>query len=236
MLPLPGYFSRNIMALCAQYSNLIKLVEWVLLIHTVCLWMRSISSFKNKVRSAMKKWPKAKDQSELVSNAIRTEPALSLESYQWAEQAGDVSIPRSLKFTCVTRAIRKTLGELKLCLTYCSSRLWKALQKRIIESRRLAVKICHSTVPDALLITLQRLEEATGRLWISQWQWLEADAIWTWAGRKRGRVCFWPCCWLHLNRGSGVNNLRALTSPCEVKALFRDDCRGRYEDTEGKYG
>ena len=69
----------------------------------------------------MKKWPTAKDQPELVSNAIRTEPTLSLESYQWAEKAGDVSIPRSLKFTCVTLAIRKMLGELKLCLIYCSS-------------------------------------------------------------------------------------------------------------------
>ena len=105
VLPLPGYFSRNIMALCAQYSNLIKLIESVLLIYTVCLWMRSISSFKNKVGSAMKKWPKAKDQPEPVSDAVRTEPTLSLGSYQWAEQAGDVSIPCSLKFTCVKMII-----------------------------------------------------------------------------------------------------------------------------------
>ena len=47
----------------------------------------------------MKKWPKAKDQPEPVSDAVRTEPTLSLGSYQWAEQAGDVSIPCSLKFT-----------------------------------------------------------------------------------------------------------------------------------------
>lgn len=64
----------------------------------------------------MKKWPKAKDQPEPVSDAVRMEPTLSLESYQWAEQAGDVSIAYFLKFTCVTRAIRKMLGELKLCL------------------------------------------------------------------------------------------------------------------------
>lgn len=187
VLPLPGYFSRNIMAVCAQYSNLIKRIEWVLLIHTVCLWLRSISSFKNKVGSAMKKWPKAKDQPEPVSDAVRTEPTLSLESYQWAEQAGDVSIACFLKFTCVTRAIRTMLGELKLCLAYCNLCLWKALQKGIIESRS-AVKISHSTIPDALLITLQRHEEATGRLWTSQWRWLEADATRTWAGGKRGRA------------------------------------------------
>ena len=237
VLPLPGYFSRNIMALCAQYSNLIKLIESVLLIYTVCLWMRSISSFKNKVGSAMKKWPKAKDQPEPVSDAVRTEPTLSLGSYQWAEQAGDVSIPCSLKFTCVTQAIRKTLGELKLCLTYYNLCLWKALQKGIIESRRSAVKICPSTVPDALLITPQRHEEATGRLWISPlWRWLEADATWTWAGRKRGRLLLLALLLAASEQGIRGQQLLALTCPCEVSALFRDDCRGHYEDTRENMG
>lgn len=73
-----------------------------------------------------------------------------------------MSTAGSLKFICVTLAIRKTLEELKLGLTYYNLNFSeKPYRKRFIKSRRLAVKMCHSTAPAALLIIAQRHEGAT---------------------------------------------------------------------------
>lgn len=54
-------------------------------------------------------------------------------------------------------AIRETLGEPKRCLTYYNlSSSEKPWRQRFIKSMRSAVKMCHSTVPAALLTTTQR--------------------------------------------------------------------------------
>lgn len=70
----------------------------------------------------------------------------------------------SLKFTSVTLAIRKTLGKMKLCLTYYNlSSSEEPYRKRFMKSMRSPVKTCHCAVPAGLLITVQRHENATGQ-------------------------------------------------------------------------
>lgn len=135
-----------------------------------------------------------------------------------AEQAGDVSTAGSLKFSCVTLAIRQTLGELKQCLTYYNlSSSEKPYRKRFMKSRRLAVKMCHSTVPAALLIIAQRHEDATR-------QTLNFPSVIVVGGRCRQRACAGRkgqglLLALYLSQGAKVD-LHVLTSSNEVNSLF----------------
>lgn len=140
-----------------------------------------------------------RDQLEPVSDAVRrNQPsALRVLSVSWAGW-GCVNCPVYLKFTCVTRAIRKMLGELKLCLTYYNLCLWKAPTER---DHRIKIRLSRSVTPPSWcpINYCREHEEATGRLWTSQWRWLEADATWTWALEERGRALILAAS----NRGSG---------------------------------
>ena len=69
---------------------------------------------RNKI--AIKKGPR---QTTILSwsQLVRVEVTLSLEPHHELSRT-QMSTASSMKFTCVTMAIRKTLGEPKVCLTY----------------------------------------------------------------------------------------------------------------------
>lgn len=116
-----------------------------------------------------------------------------------------VSTVGSLKFTCVTLAIRKTFRESKLCLTYYNlSPAEKPCRQRFIKSTKSAVKMCHSTVPAGLWITAQRHEDTTSQTLSShQWLWLGTEVAWACTGSERQGLLLAPQ-WLYLNQGASV--------------------------------
>lgn len=95
-----------------------------------------------------KKKAKANDQPGLASVAVRMKLTLCLGPHPWADEDG-VSSAGSLTFTAVAPAIRKTLREPELCLTYSNaSSSEQALQ---MEIRKINGISCQDVTPLSLL-------------------------------------------------------------------------------------